>query len=211
MAFVIRLKGFRNAIDGKQIDLTIGGVKAYNHDKLTGTSRTDQNFKLFIGWQVKVCTNLCVSTDGFKADLKARDHKELVKKAIELFQGYALESHLNSLSGLTQFGLSESQFAHVIGRMKLYSHMPNELRTDIPPIGITDHQLNEISQQYFKDTNFGRNEVEDISLWQMYNLITGANKSSYIDTFLDRSAAATGICSHLKDSLSDNKLSWYLT
>ena len=41
------------------------------------------------------------------------------------------------------------------------------------------------------DENFSRGDNPEIDLWRVYNLFTGANKSSYIDTFLDRSLNAT--------------------
>ena len=50
------------------------------------------------------------------------------------------------------------------------------------------------------DENFG-SLGNDLSMWKFYNLLTGANKSSYIDSFLDRAynatELATGICSAL--------------
>ena len=48
-------------------------------------------------------------------------------------------------------------------------------------------------------------------MWKMYNLLTGANKSSYIDSFLDRSLNAgelsTGICKALE---RDSEYSWFI-
>ena len=48
-------------------------------------------------------------------------------------------------------------------------------------------------------------------MWKMYNLLTGANKSSYIDSFLDRSLNAgelsTGICKALE---GDSEYSWFI-
>ncbi|MBT9937362.1 DUF3871 family protein, partial [Bacteroides ovatus] len=52
----------------------------------------------------------------------------------------------------------------------------------------------------------------DLSMWKFYNLLTGANKSSYIDSFLDRAynatELATGICSALH---GDDKYQWFLS
>ena len=55
---------------------------------------------------------------------------------------------------------------------------------------ITDSQINTVAKAYINDKNFG-SLGNDISMWKLYNLLTGANKSSYIDSFLDRAVNAT--------------------
>ena len=62
------------------------------------------------------------------------------------------------------------------------------------------------------DSCFGRNgDSKEMSMWKMYNLLTGANKSSYIDSFLDRSLNAgeisNGICRALR---GENEYSWFI-
>ncbi|MBK9300628.1 MAG: DUF3871 family protein [Bacteroidetes bacterium] len=52
-------------MDGNILSLTIGGVKAYHLDRLNGKKGVDENFSFFIGFQNKVCTNLCVWSDGY--------------------------------------------------------------------------------------------------------------------------------------------------
>ena len=55
-------------------------------------------------------------------------------------------------------------------------------------------RINAIAEAYYADENFAREgTATDINLWRVYNLFTGANKSSYIDTFLDRSLNATNL------------------
>ena len=46
--------------------------------------------------------------------------------------------------------------------------------------------MNKVVRGYFNDAHFGREEDGSISLWNLYNLLTEANKSSYVDGFLDR-------------------------
>ena len=61
-------------------------------------------------------------------------------------------------------------------------------------------QINSVAKAYINDDNFG-SFGNELDMWKFYNLLTGANKSSYIDSFLDRSLnateLATGICSAL--------------
>ncbi len=54
------------AVNGHQVYLCIGGVRAYNEDKLYGR-QTTMKFKIFVGWQVRVCSNLCLTCDGLQA------------------------------------------------------------------------------------------------------------------------------------------------
>ena len=48
---------------------------------------------------------------------------------------------------------------------------------------LTDTQVNNVAKAYINDENFG-SLGNDLSMWKFYNLLTGANKSSYIDSFL---------------------------
>ena len=78
-------------------------------------------------------------------------------------------------------------------------------------IPTTDTQVNNVAKAYINDENFG-SLGNDLSMWKFYNLLTGANKSSYIDSFLDRAynatELATGICSALH---GDDKYQWFLS
>ena len=62
-----------------------------------------------------------------------------------------------------------------------------------------------VAKAYINDENFG-SLGNDLSMRKFYNLLTGANKSSYIDSFLDRAynatELATGICCLLYTSAS---------
>jgi hypothetical protein len=51
---------------------------------------------------------------------------------------------------------------------------------------------------YYKDKYFGRDKDGGINLWKLFNLFTGANKSSYIDKFLDRSINAESVIESMR-------------
>ena len=60
------------------------------------------------------------------------------------------------------------------------------------------------------DENFG-SLGNDISMWKLYNLLTGSNKSSYIDSFLDRAVNATEIATGINAALhGDTKYKWFI-
>ena len=80
----------------------------------------------------------------------------------------------------------------------------------------TDSHINAIAKAYYADENFSRvitseNRASDIDLWRVYNLFTGANKSSYIDTFLDRSLNASNLIDGIGRALDgDSEYSWFI-
>ncbi|WP_344830070.1 DUF3871 family protein [Chryseobacterium ginsenosidimutans] len=50
------------------------------------------------------------------------------------------------------------------------------------------------------------------NLWNIYNLFTKANKSSYIDTFLDRNLDAFDFTQGIQKALNgDSKYHWFLS
>ena len=67
-----------------------------------------------------------------------------------------------------------------------------------------------LAMDYYQDQSFCRNQNGDINLWRMYNLFTGANKSSYIDSFLDRSVNAFEFTHKIQRGLEGNVANWYL-
>ncbi len=63
---------------------------------------------------------------------------------------------------------------------------------------------------YINDENFG-SFGNDLNMWKFYNLLTGANKSSYIDSFLDRSLNATEMAVGINAALhGDEHYKWFI-
>jgi hypothetical protein len=123
---------------------------------------------------------------------------------------YNPEQHLRAMQRLTEYNLTDAQFAQVLGRARLYNYLPNEVKKEIPTLLFTDTQLGSVAKDYFHDNSFCRNENGDINLWKMYNLFTGANKSSYVDSFLERSINAFEFTHQLQSGLSGVTTNWYL-
>src|SRR5210317_1836251 len=84
MAFAIEIATIRDSVAGNDLNLTVGGVRAYNLENLHSSKR-EEHFRIFIGFKNSVCCNLCISTDGFKNDIKVRTVAELAKSAYNLF------------------------------------------------------------------------------------------------------------------------------
>lgn len=210
MMFAIEIPSIQSEIGGNTLSLTIGGVKSFSEDNLYQKSGGEQHFKVFIGFQNHVCTNLCVWSDGYIGNLKVKSKSDLVLMLDTLLKNYNPSHHLYHLEELTKYALTESQFAQVIGRARMYNYMPNRIKQDIPEILFGEQQVSAVVRDYFKDQSFCRGETGNINLWQLYNLFTGANKSSYIDSFLDRSVNAYTFAEQLRWGLEGRQESWYL-
>ena len=211
MAFIIKIPSITDRINGNEVGLSIGGVRSYNLENLYN-KKTFEKFKLFVGFQNKVCCNLCVSTDGFLDDLRVGNYSELQSKSIELLQNYNAELHLMEMKELTQDYLSEHQFAQLIGRSRLYQHLPKSEKMRIPELNFNDSHINTMAKDYYEDQYFSRMEDGRINLWSVFNLFTQANKSSYIDTFLDRNLNAFEFTKGIQKTLNGNSdYHWFLS
>jgi hypothetical protein len=210
MMFLIELPELSESINGNKLNLTVGGVRAYNQENLY-SKKSIEKFKVFIGFSNQVCTNLCVSTDGYKADLRVSSVQELQQRILDLISNYDADMHLSQLANLTKHKLTEKQFAQFIGKLRLFNYLPKNEKQELTPILLNDSQLNVVARDYYRDDNFSRDKNGDISLYNLYNLLTGSVKSTYIDSFLDRSLNAFELSNHLLNSLQGTQnFSWYL-
>ena len=211
MAFVINIPSIVDSINGNELTLSVGGVRSYNLENLYN-KKTLEKFKFFIGFQNKVCLNMCINTDGFKEDLRVSSASELQHKVIEVMQNYNAELHLMEMKEFTQDYLSERQFAQLIGKSRLYQHLPKSEKQKIPMLNFNDSHINTMAKDYYEDKNFCRLDDGRINLWDVYNLFTQANKSSYIDTFLDRNLNAFEFTKGIQKTLNGNlDYHWFLS
>ena len=106
--------------------------------------------------------------------------------------------------------ITENQFAQLLGKARLYNYLPADQKKDILSLSFTDTQVSAVADSYYNDENFSRNGSDSISLWKLYNLFTGANKSSYIDKFLSRGNAFQ-LTDHIAETLEKGQESWFLS
>ena len=211
MAFAIELQGFTKEIGGNELCLTIGGVRAYNQENLYN-KKSLEHFKFFIGFKNMVCCNMCVSSDGFVDDLRVGTVYDLKNKMIQIIRNYKMEEHIEAMDRLTHLSINEQQFAQILGKCRLYQFLPKEKKGNIPALMFNDTQVNTVAKDYFLDESFARNANGDIDLWKMYNLFTGANKSSYIDLFLQRGLNAFELAEGIGEALVDERsdFRWFI-
>jgi hypothetical protein len=123
-----------------------------------------------------------------------------------------MRMQLDTMRDFGKYGLTEHQFAQMIGRARLYQYLPSAQKKGIPALNFNDSQFNAVARDYYQDGSFCRDTNGDINLWKLYNLFTGSNKSSYIDSFLDRSVNAYTFTDSLLQALEHNsELSWFLS
>lgn len=210
MAFVIEVPTVQAEVGGNLLNLTIGGVKAYNLDNLYNRSGADQHFKVFVGFQNKVCTNMCVATDGLLSQLKVKNIDQLSYAIYAMLKDYNAVQFANELKSFDDYELTEKQFVHLIGRCRMFKHMPDARKENIRELTFGDNQINAVCREYYADGNFKSFADGSINLWRLYNLFTGANKSTYIDNFLDRSVNAYQLAKDLQYALQNSTRCWYL-
>jgi len=209
LAFMIEVPSLTENVNNNTLSLTIGGVRALNQENLY-SKRNLEKFKLFIGFKNLVCTNLCISTDGLNADIRVSGVAELKDKINELINSFDKERFLGNMERMSKFHLNELQFAHTIGKMRMYTHLNKEEKVGKLALGLNDNQIGTVVKNYYQDENFNRNEDGSINLWRLYNLFTEANKSSYIDSNLERNANAFEFVSGLADSMQNQNENWFL-
>jgi len=209
MAFVFELPGITDEVNGNILSLTVGGVRAYNHENLYN-KKSEEKFKVFVGFKNKVCTNLCISTDGALREIKARSINELGMGIFNLLSEFEPERQIRMLKNFGNYELAESQFAQLLGKARMYQHLPAEQKKGLQPFPLSDTQVSTVAREYYMDNSFSRKPNGNIDLWKLYNLFTGANKSSYIDSFLDRGAGCFSFTQFLADQMEAGSQSWYL-
>lgn len=83
----------------------------------------------------------------------------------------------------------------------------------LPELLLNDGHINTVAKDYYQDESFCRNSNGDINMWEFYNLLTGSNKSSYVDTFLDRGLNAIQFSEGISEALIDKNsdYAWFLS
>lgn len=208
-AFSIDIPTVYETVGGNRLNLSIVGVRAYNQMNLY-SKKVPEPFRLAVGFKNQVCCNMCIFTNGYKDDLRVSNTSELYRSALEVFNNYNPAKHLHLMQQLGNTSMSEHQFCQILGKMRLYQCLPNGYQKRLPRMLLTDTQINSVAKAYINDENFG-SFGNNLNMWKFYNLLTGANKSSYIDSFLDRSLNATEMAVGINAALhGDETYQWFI-
>lgn len=217
MAFVCRVAALSRSVNGQTVHLCIGGVRAYNEDKLYGR-QSPMKFKIFVGWQVRVCSNLMLTCDGFTGNLECLTTSDIREKALELFNGFnpMKDDNLRTLEALVNTSISEEQFCKAVGRLRLYQALPNTTKTELglPNVTMGDQAVNAVVRGYVENPVFKKEDGKDtITLWQLLQLFNEAVKQTYIDRWLERNQNCTDLVFGLEKALNGESqdYAWFLS
>lgn len=208
MAFVYEIPFIEEVVNNNKLRLCIGGVRAYNQENLF-SKKSIEKFKIFIGFKNTVCTNLCISTDGLKSDVRISNLSGLKQAVMNLVNSYDRIGHLNNLRALNDQFLTDDQFAYLIGKMKMFPFLDKSTKKNEFQLSINDSQINTIVRDYFQDENFSKSE-NNLSLWNFYNLCTEANKNTYIDSNLEKNVNMYEFSKYLEKSLKNNQKNYFI-
>jgi len=210
MAFAFTIPTIYETIDGQRLELCVGGVRNYNDLNLYRSSKGVEKFSVFVGWRVVICSNQVLTGQGVKLSMEVMELKQLYQQVMELFNQFNPAKDIHLMQTLSNTFLTETQFAQVVGRMRLYQALPNNVLRGIPKLIITDSQINNVCRGYYHNEDFGGQDGA-ISMWNFHNLLTESNKSSYIDSYLQRAVNATEVAVGLNNAMhGDENYQWFL-
>ena len=214
MAFCCRVKELTRSINGQTVHLVIGGVRAYSEDKLYNR-QSPQKFHIFVGWRVRVCSNLSLTCDGNSGIIECLTEADIMQKSLELFSNYSphKEDNLRLLENLSSTPITETQFCNIIGRLRLLQNLPVNEQKKLPSVTFGDNAVNAMVRNYVSDPNFSKKEGEDYTCWNLLQNANEAIKSSYIDRWLERNQNCTDFAIGIQKALQGEDTegySWFL-
>lgn len=193
LAWIAHITTFSSTVNGQSVSLTIGGTHSYHEDKLYAR-QNPQHFKVFIGFRVRVCSNLMLTCNGVTDNLSCLTEADIFQRTLELFSHFdpTKEETLHSLASLHQTRIDQPAFCNILGRLRLYQALPATQQRILPKVLLGDSVINASVKQYITNPNFGMGEGDgSISAWQLMNLLNESVKSSYSDLFIERNVNAT--------------------
>lgn len=210
LAFAFTIPTIYETIEGQKLELCIGGVRNYNDLNLYRATKSVEKFSVFVGWRVRICSNQVLTGQGVKLSMEVMTLHQLYQQVMEFFHSFNPARDIHLMQTLSNSYLTETQFAQIVGRMRLYQALPQGISKRIPRLLITDSQINAVCRGYFSNPDF-RGQEGAISMWNFHNLLTEANKSSYIDSYLQRAVNATEVSAGLNNALhGDSTYQWFL-
>jgi hypothetical protein len=91
---------------------------------------------------------------------------------------------LEQMSAMQERHFTRNHFEKLIGTIRVQYYHPDNDSTR----WLGDQQIGQVVRGYYENPNFKADSDGNISVWNVYNLFTEANKSSYVDSLVDRSA-----------------------
>ena len=212
LAFAFTIPTIWETVRGEKLELCVGGVRNYSDLNLYRASKGLEKFSVFVGWRVVICSNQVLTGEGVKFNMEVSNINELYRNVLELLHSFNPAKDIHLLHALSETFLTETQFAQVVGRMRMFQALPSAQQKRMPQLLITDSQINSVCRDFYRSEHFGMKD-NAISLFDFHNLLTESNKSSYVDTYLHRAVNATEVSVGLNNVMQgiDNKYAWFLS
>lgn len=202
MAWCCRVKNITREINGQTVHLVIGGVRAYNEDKLYHR-QSPSKYHIFVAFRVRVCSNLMLTCDGNSGTIECMTEADIMQKSLELFSTFNphKEETLSLLENLNNTPISETQFCNIIGRLRLLQNLPVTEQKQYPSITFGDQAVNAMVKNYVSDPNFGKKPGEPYTCWNLMQNANESVKQAYIDRWLDRNQNCTDFAIGIQKAL----------
>ena len=212
LAFAFTIPTIWETVRGEKLELCVGGVRNYSDLNLYRASKGLEKFSVFVGWRVVICSNQVLTGEGVKFNMEVSNINELYRNVLELLHSFNPAKDIHLLHALSNTYLTETQFAQVVGRMRMFQALPSAQQKRMPQLLITDSQINSVCRDFYRSEHFGMKD-NAISLFDFHNLLTESNKISYVDTYLHRAVNATEVSVGLNNVMQgiDNKYAWFLS
>lgn len=213
MAFCFHIRTMSRIMNGEEVHLCIGGVRSLNEENLYAR-KSPEKFKIFIGWRVRVCSNMMLTNDGLTGRLEVMSDADIYSSALRLFQDFNPEQNLKLLENLGRTMISQEQFCQIIGRLRLYQALPAYRLKELPKVILGDSNVNAATKGYIENPNFGLRGRDKISCWDLMQLLNDAAKQSYIDRFLERNRNCTDFAAGIQRALNGEdteNYEWFLS
>ena len=104
------------------------------------------------------------------------------------------------MKNLLHYTFSESHFAQIIGKARLYNYFLKRKNPLLPELLLNDGHISTVAKDYYQDESFCRNSNGDINMWEFYNLLTGSNKTSYLTLSLTEELMPLNFPRYLKST-----------
>lgn len=215
IAACLTVKSKSRTICGEETDLTIGFVRSYHTTNLYG-SKTPEKITLFIGNRVRVCSNMCLTVNGLKDNIECLTAADVYQNASELLDSYQANSEqdIEFLEGLSRTRICTTEFALLIGRLRLYQALSTQEQHKLPEILLGDALCNEATR-LFVSSRWGLKDGQDsINCFELLQCFNEACKQSYIHNFLPKNANCTELCLNVQRVLegdNENPYFWFLS
>lgn len=214
MCFCVEVISRRSTLLQEPVSLTFGACRSLQN--LNFHSRKGaEGVSIYISHRARICSNLMISLEnGLKDNVLCSGPEDIYTAAYQLFSQFNADENADELSGLGRTTITASAFAHIIGKLRVYSCLSTADKKKLPfNIEIGDAQAYEATRQ-FVNGHFGLNGRDSIDLFCALNCLnTGVKRTSYLHNFLTKNANCTSLVLGLQRSIEGtcSDYDWFLS